>query len=138
MQCAETSRHGELLAALQSLRGVAFLSAVTIVAEVGDFRRFATPRQFMAYLGVVSSEYSSDRAQHRGRITHTGNAVLRHVLGEAAHHSRHVPGVGYALRRRQGDVPVAVIEHSWRAQQRLHAASGTSPGGWASSRRSPR
>jgi hypothetical protein len=47
--------------------------------------------------------------------------LLRHVLGEAAHHARYGPQVGYALRRRQSDVPATVIEHSWRAQQRLHA-----------------
>ena len=120
LRCAESSRHVPLLAALQSFRGIAFITAVTIVAEVGDFRRFATPRQFMAYLGVVPSEYSSGRAQHRGHITHTGNALLRHVLGEAAHHARRAPQVTYALRRRQKDVPAAVTEHAWRAQVRLH------------------
>ncbi len=120
-RCAESSRHGVLLAALQSMRGIAFLSAVTIVAEVGDFRRFATPRQFMAYLGVVPSEYSSGSTRHQGHITHTGNALLRHVLGEAAHHARHAPMVSSALRQRQAGVPGPVVDHAWRAQQRLHA-----------------
>ncbi len=92
LRCAGHSRQGVLLAALQSIRGIGFLSAMTIVAEVGDFRRFATPRQFMAYVGVVPSEHSSGAARHQGHITHAGNALLRHVLGEAAHHARHAPG----------------------------------------------
>jgi transposase len=42
-----------VIAAFQALRGVAFLTAVTFVAEIGDVRRFETPRQLMAYLGLV-------------------------------------------------------------------------------------
>jgi transposase len=119
--CAANSRHAQLIAALQSLRGIAFLSAVTIVAEVGDFRRFRTPRQLMGYVGVVPSEYSSGAAQHRGHITKVGNSVLRHVLGEAAHHARRAPSVSAALRQRQANLPADTIEHAWRAQLRLHA-----------------
>ena len=113
-------RHRALVAALQGFRGIAFLTAVTIVAEVGDLRRFATAPQFMAYVGVVPSEHSSGGSRHRGRITKAGNALLRHVLVEAAHHARLQPRVGPTLRRRQQGIPTSIVELSWRAQMRLH------------------
>ena len=110
----------QLIAALQALRGIGFLSAVTIAAEAGDLRRFPTARQFMAYVGLVPSEYSSGSARHRGRITKTGNRLIRHVLGQAAHNARYRPNVSTALRARQRLVPPAVVELDRRAQARLH------------------
>ena len=117
---AVPARHRPLVAALQAFRGIGFLTAVTIVAEVGDLRRFASARQFMAYVGVVPSEYSSGSRHSRGRITKAGNAMLRHVLGESAHHARLQPRIGTTLGRRQQGVPAAIVELSWRAQTRLH------------------
>src|ERR1700687_4948468 len=73
-----------VVAALQSMRGVALVVAVTVVAEVGDFRRFANPRQLMAYLGLVPSEHSSGSSVRRGGITKAGNALARRVLIEGA------------------------------------------------------
>jgi transposase len=67
--------------ALQAMRGVAKLTAVTIVTEVGTFQRFRKPTELMGYTGLVPSEYSSGGRQAKGRITRTGNAHLRHVLG---------------------------------------------------------
>ena len=68
-----------LVAALQCLRGIAFLSAAILAVEVGDFRRFSSAPQFMAYSGLVPSEHSSGASRRRGHITHTGNAQLRHA-----------------------------------------------------------
>jgi len=118
--CAADDPRAELLAALQALRGIGFLSAVTIVAEAGDLRRFPTARQFMAYVGLVPSEYSSGSSRHRGRITKTGNRLIRHVLGQAAHNAHYRPNVSGALRARQRAVPPAVVELDRRAQARLH------------------
>ena len=73
-----------VVAALQAMRGVALVVAVTVVAEVGDFRRFANPRQLMAYLGLVPSEHSSGSSVRRGGITKAGNALARRVLIEGA------------------------------------------------------
>ena len=73
-----------VVAALQAMRGVALVVAVTVVAEVGDFRRFANPRQLMAYLGLVPSEHSSGSTVRRGGITKAGNALARRVLIEGA------------------------------------------------------
>ena len=119
-QCAESSDHLALIRALQAFRGIGFLSAVSIVAEAGDLHRFATAPQFMAYAGAVPSESSSGNKQHRGPITRTGNSVLRHVFGEAAHHARHAPRIGATLKQRQLEVPPAIVELAWRAQLRLH------------------
>ena len=120
-QCAGNSSQVALIRALQGFRGIGFLSAVTIVAEVGDLRRFRTAPQLMAYAGLVPSESSSGSKQHRGSITKTGNSLLRHVFGEAAHHARHAPRVAGTLTQRQADLPRPIVDLAWRAQLRLHA-----------------
>jgi transposase len=119
-QCAQSSTQITLIRALQAFRGIGFLSAVTLVAEAGDLRRFRTAPQFMAYAGIVPSESSSGGKQQRGAITKTGNRLLRHVLGEAAHHARRTPRVTCKLKQRQADVPPEMIQLAWRAQVRLH------------------
>ena len=117
---AETGRHAPLIAALQSLRGVGVITAVTLVAELGDLGRFPTPRPLMAYLGLVPSEHSSGGSQRRGRITRAGNSHVRHVLVQAAWHYRHAPKLTRALAKRQDGQPKAVTEVAWAAQERLH------------------
>jgi transposase len=118
---ATTGRHAPLITALQSLRGVGVITAVTLVAELGDLSRFATPRSLMAYVGLVPSEHSSGESQRRGRITKAGNRHVRHVLVQAAWHYRHAPKLPRALRTRQVGQPEAVTDVAWRAQERLHA-----------------
>ncbi len=120
-QCAQSSSQVAVIRALQAFRGIGFLSAVTIVAEAGDLRRFRTAPQLMAYAGTVPSESSTGSKQHRGPITKTGNSLLRHVFGEAAHHARHAPRVAGTLKQRQVDLPPDIVELPWRAQVRLHA-----------------
>jgi transposase len=73
-----------VVATLQAMRGIALVVAVTVVAEVGDFRRFANARQLMAYLGLVPSEHSSGASVRRGGITKAGNVLARRVLIEGA------------------------------------------------------
>lgn len=119
-QCAQSSSQVAVIRALQAFRGIGFLSAVTIVAEVGDLRRFRTAPQLMAYAGTVPSESSTGSKQHRGPITKTGNSLLRHVFGEAAHHARHAPRVAPTLKQRQAELPPDIVELAWRAQVRLH------------------
>ncbi|TGD41193.1 IS110 family transposase, partial [Pseudotabrizicola sediminis] len=70
--------------AVQAMRGVAFIVAVTVVAEVGDFQRFDNPRQLMAYLGLTPSEHSSGNAVRRGGITKAGSGLARRALIEGA------------------------------------------------------
>ena len=107
--------------ALQALRGIARVSAVTIVAEVGDLSRFVTPRQLMGYSGTVASEHSTGERIRRGGITKTGNAHLRRIVVEAAWAYRHRPAVGPALRKRQARLDDDVKAIAWKAQHRLHA-----------------
>jgi transposase len=109
-----------LIAALQTLRGVAVITAATTVAELGDPSRFATPRQLMGYVGYGVSEDSSGERVHRGRITRAGNAHLRHTLGEGAwHHARPVR-VGKVLKAQRRGQPPAVVAIAERADERLH------------------
>jgi len=109
------------IVALMALRGIALLSAVTIVAEAGDLRRFPSARQFMGYTGLVPSEHSSGQSQHRGPITKTGNAALRHVLVQAAHNARYAPVLRNHHKSRLDGLPADLVELAWRAQLRLHS-----------------
>jgi transposase len=109
-----------VIAGLQALRGIAKISAVTIVSEVGRLSRFARPRQLMGYGGAVSSEHSTGLRVRRGSITKTGNAHFRRIVGEAAWSYRHRPYVGPVLRKRQEGLPAEVVEIAWKAQHRLH------------------
>lgn len=106
--------------ALQALRGIAKVSAVTIVAEVGELSRFPRPRQLMGYSGTVASEHSSGDRVRRGAITKTGNSHLRRVVVEAAWAYRHRPALGATLRKRQQGLSQEVLEIAWKAQHRLH------------------
>jgi transposase len=117
---AAPGRMRAVIAALQALRGVAVITAVTIVAEVGALSRFTRPRQLMGYSGVVPREHSSGARTRRGGLTKTGNAHLRRVVVEAAWAYRHRPAVGPALRKRQAAVSAHVQDIAWTAQQRLH------------------
>jgi len=105
---------------LRCFRGIATLSAMILVAEIADFQRFRGPRELMAYLGLVPSEYSSGDRERRGALTKAGNSHARRVLIEAAWHYRHRPTAGGALGRRSAGQPARIISQAWRAQQRLH------------------
>jgi transposase len=109
-----------VIEALQALRGVAKVTAVSIVAEVGSLSRFAEPRQLMGYSGMVPSEFSSGNRIQRGQITKTGNAHLRRVIGEAAWAYQHRPWVGGALLKRQQGLDQEIKDIAWKAQWRLH------------------
>ncbi|NUP13466.1 MAG: IS110 family transposase [Polyangiaceae bacterium] len=106
--------------ALQSLRGVAKLTAVTLVTEIGSFGRFTHASQVMSYTGLVPSEHSSGKKNRRGAITKSGNSHLRRVLVEAAWHYRHRPRLAKRQRDLQADLPPNVAAMAWRAQDRLH------------------
>ncbi len=111
----------EVVAALQALRGIAKLTAVTIVSEVGQLSRFPTARQAMGYSGLVASEHSSGERTRRGGITKTGNSHLRRVLVEAAWAARFGPTLTRSLRIRQEGQSAEVVEIAQKARHRLHA-----------------
>jgi transposase len=105
--------------ALQTLRGVAKLTAVTLATEFGSFGRFSRAKGAMSYTGLVASEHSSGPKSRRGAITKSGNAHLRRVLVEAAWQYRHRPKLGKRQKELGGPIPeIAAI--AWKAQQRLH------------------
>jgi transposase len=104
---------------LQSLRGVSFITAVGLVAELGDMRRFKNPRQLMAYTGLVPSENSSGNTVRRGRITKTGNAHVREMLIESAWSYQLKARKTRGLLQRLAEVDAETAELSWKAQVRL-------------------
>jgi transposase len=109
-----------VIEALQALRGIAKLSAVSLVAELGTLSRFTRPRQLMGYSGAVSSEHSSGERVRRYGITKTGNAHLRRIVVEAAWAYRHRPSCTGALKERQKHLSEPIKEIAWKAQHRLH------------------
>ena len=110
-----------LVEALQALRGIDLVTAVTFVVEVGDIRRFENPRQLMGYLGLVPGERSTGDAVRRGAITKMGNARVRHLLVESAWTYRQPPRVGAAKLAKLERVSPKVREIAWKAQSRLTA-----------------
>jgi transposase len=105
--------------ALQALRGVSFVTAVGLVTEVGDIRRFDHPRELMAFLGLVPSEYSSGPSVRRDGITKAGNPHARRLLAEAAWAYQGVPRIGRQMLSRQESVSPTVRAIAWKAQPRL-------------------
>jgi len=101
-------QQSKLVNSLQGLRGIAFLSAVAIAAEVGDLRRFPTAGGFMSYVGLVPGEYSSGQRERRGSITRCGNVIVRRLLVEAAWHYRHCPSKSRDIRLRSEGLPKRV------------------------------
>lgn len=108
-----------VIAGLQALRGIKRVSAATIVAEVGPLSRFPRPKQLMGYSGMVSSEDSTGSSVRRGAITKTGNAHLRHIIGEAAWAYQYRPAMSPVLKKRQEGLSEEVKEIAWKAQHRL-------------------
>lgn len=106
---------------LMALRGIKLLTATTVVAEIGDLKRFASAPQLMAYLGVVPSEHSSGATKSRGSITKTGNGHVRRVLVEAAWTYRHPARKTAYLQRRAERTSDEEQEIAWKAQKRLCA-----------------
>ncbi|WP_036260261.1 IS110 family transposase [Mesorhizobium sp. WSM3224] len=110
-----------IVRALQTLRGVDLIVAVTFATEVGDVQRFESPRQLMGYLGLVPGERSTGETVRRGGITKAGNGRVRHMLVESAWTYRHPPKVGKAKLYRLEQASPKVREIAWKAQTRLTA-----------------
>jgi transposase len=110
-----------VVAALQTMRGMALVNAATLIAELGDLSRFANPRQLMAYLGLVPSEHSSGASVRRGGLTKAGNGAARRLLIEASWTYRFPARVSRELLLRQEQQPKPIREIAWKAQLRLCA-----------------
>ncbi|MRX57078.1 IS110 family transposase [Bacillus idriensis] len=117
---AKEGIHAPTIQALQALRGVALITATSLVAEIGSFKRFATPRQFMAYVGLIPSEFSSGESRRQGKITKTGNRHVRRLLVESAWSYRYQPAVKGELKKRINGLEPTIQAISWKAQNRLN------------------
>jgi len=117
---AQQAAYRPAVAALRCLKGVNTLTALTLVVETQDFRRFPTAAAFMSFTGLVPSEDSSGARVQRGSITKSGNAHLRRVLVEAAWCNRHGQVVSRELTLRRQGAPPAVLRIARKAQARLH------------------
>jgi transposase len=104
---------------LCSFRGIATRTALGLLAEIGDFRRFASPRELMGYLGLTPTEYSSGAQQHRGQITKAGNTHARRLLIETAWNYQHRPGKSARAAKLAEQVPPEITARAWQAQTRL-------------------
>jgi len=120
-EIALTEPYREAVGRLRCLRGIDTLTAMVLLAELGDVRRFASPRQLMAYLGLTVREHSSGGVERHGGITKSGNGRCRRVLVESAWHSRRPVRPSKALLERRCDQPPEVVAHAERAERRLHA-----------------
>ena len=110
-----------LVQALQAMRGVQLIAAMTLVAELQDFVRFDSARQLMAYVGLVPGEHSSGPKRRQGSITKAGNSAARRMLVEIAWHYQHSPRVSPIIAARQDELPKEVTDIAWKAQLRLNA-----------------
>jgi transposase len=107
------------VAALMTLRGIDLVAAVTLIAELGDLRRFEHPKRLMSFLGLVPSEYSSGQSRSLGSITKAGNTHARRILVEAAWTYRYSARISREIQVRQEGQPRALRDIAWRAQLRL-------------------
>lgn len=114
-------RWRSVVEALQALRGVQLLHAVRIVAEIGDFHRFDSPRKLMGYLGLIPSEDSSGARRRQGSITKAGNGSARRAFVEAAQAYAHPARLSWVIARRQTRLSKDVCHIPWKAQLRLCA-----------------
>jgi transposase len=116
---SQAAPYREPVSWLRCFRGIDTVTAMTIVTELHDVRRFPNARSLMAYLGLVPSENSSGDRVRRGGLTKAGNSHVRRALIEASWCNRHRPAVGYHLRKRRGGQPAWAIAHADRAMLRL-------------------
>lgn len=119
LEVAQQEPYRVPVAALRCFRGIDTITALALVAELHDPRRFPSARHLMGYLGLVPGESSSGDRRRQGGITRSGNRFLRRLLVEAAWQYRHKPRIGVRLRARRVGQPATVIALADRAQRRL-------------------
>ena len=105
---------------LRCFRGIDVITSMGLITEIVDFRRFGNPKELMSFVGLIPGEESSGDSRRTKGITKSGNKRIRRLLVEAAWHYRHRPGRSKDLKKRQEGQDMAVINHCWKAQKRLH------------------
>jgi transposase len=119
-EIAETDRYAEKVKKLRAFRGIDYLTAVSLVVEIGDFRRFGNAEALMSYLGLVVKEQSSGKRRQQGGITKTGNGHIRRLLIESSWHYGKTPKVGKRLAERRVGTDERIITYADKAMTRLH------------------
>jgi transposase len=112
------ARYTERVSKLRCFKGIDTLTALTFVSEIGDFRRFRKAGEFMAYMGLVPSEYSSGDKRKQGSITKAGNSRLRKLLIESSWHYKYYGPSKRLAMRRKGQAP-ETIAYADKAGRRL-------------------
>jgi transposase len=116
---AEEADVAKQVVALRAFRGVGVLTALCVIAEIGDARRFRCAQQVASYCGLTPSEHSSGERIHRGAITKAGNSRLRRLLVESAQHAGRPIGPSYVCQARRAKAPGTVVMLARQAEQRL-------------------
>ena len=119
LECAPAWRLYPVVHALQALRGVQWLVAITVVAELCDLTHFTSPRQLAAFVGLTPSEYSSGSSRRQGGITKAGNGRARRALIEGAWAYRYPAKVSQHIQTRIDTLPKPIQDIGWKAQVRL-------------------
>jgi transposase len=120
-EIAESPRYVEQVKRFRAFRGVDYIIALSLVCEIGDFKRFPSAAAFMSYIGLVPSEYSSGKKRKQGGITKTGNGHIRKLLTEAAWHYVRPLKVSKRLALRRRGTSETIISYADRALFRLHS-----------------
>lgn len=118
---ASSPEYAPYVGALRTLRGIQTLSAMTLLSELGDLRRFPTAPKLMGAVGVVPSEYSTGDKTNRFSITKTGNAHVRHIVVEAAWHYQRRATPGAAIKARRKGQPKEIVAIAQKCEQRLNS-----------------
>jgi len=119
-EIAVEERYAEPVRQLKAFKGIGTLIALTLIVEIGDFRRFATAEQFMAFLGLVPSEHSSGSKRRQGSITKAGNSHIRKLLVESGWHYRSYQPQSKGLMKRREGLPAQLVTYANRAGRRLN------------------
>jgi len=119
-EAAESDAYRERVKDLRAFRGIEYLTALALVVEIGDFKRFPTAQSFMSYLGLVPSEDSSGKKRRQGGITKCGNGHLRRLLIETSWHYVRPAKVSKRLAMRRREVRSSTVVYADRAMRRLH------------------
>jgi transposase len=119
-ETAESPRYKAKVNKLRAFKGIDYIIALSVLCEIGDFKRFANAKSFMSYLGFVPSENSSGGKRSQGGITKAGNGHLRRLLIEGAWHYTKGTRAGKRLEKRRKGIPVDIIDTADRALHRLN------------------
>jgi transposase len=119
-EAAKGERYQESVKKFRAFRGIDYLTALSLVCEIGDFKRFPSAEAFMSYLGLVPTEYSSGKKRKQGGITKSGNGHIRKLLTESSWHYTRPNKVSKRLEQRREGTDERTIRYADKAMKRLH------------------